>query len=135
MITTLDTSVLLDIFLPDPLSHDESLKALEGAYPKGRLVIAEPVYAELSGPFTSRSKLDSILEESGIEVESLGRDAAYAAGQAFRHYRKTGGRRERIITDFLIGSHAIERASCLISRDRGFYRSHFKKLTVINPSV
>lgn len=134
MISALDTSVLLDVFLPDPLFHDASLKAVEEAYQKGALVICEPVYAELAGQFASRSKLDRILEESGIEVEALGRDAAYSSGQAFRKYRKAGGKRDRIITDFLVGSHASHRATHLITRDRGFYRAHFQKLTVLDPS-
>jgi predicted nucleic acid-binding protein len=133
MISALDTSVLLDVFLPDPVFHDASLKALEWAYQKGRLLIVEAVYAELSGQFASQSKLDFVLEESGIEVEALGREAAYRAGQAFRKYRRAGGKRDRIITDFLIGSHASARASHLITRDRGFYRSHFQKLIVIDP--
>jgi predicted nucleic acid-binding protein len=135
MITALDTSVLLNVFLPDPIFHDRSLRAVEIAFQQGRLVICEPVYAELAGQFSSQSTLDTILEEVGIDVEALGRDTAYAAGQAFKKYRKAGGKRNRIITDFLVGSHAAVQGYTLMTRDRGFYRSYFHRLAMVDPSL
>ncbi len=66
MISAVDTSVLLDVFLPDPEFHDASLKALEMAGQEGLLLICEPVYAELAGQFPSKSQLDSILEKVGV---------------------------------------------------------------------
>jgi AbrB family looped-hinge helix DNA binding protein len=42
--------------------------------------------------------------------------------------------RDRLVADFLIGAHAQIQAEALLSRDRGFFRSHFKKLRLIDPS-
>ncbi len=47
MITAVDTSILLDIFLPDPVHGEHSLNALEAAYGQGALVVCGVVYAEL----------------------------------------------------------------------------------------
>lgn len=134
MISAIDTSVLLDIFLPDPAFLEKSHAAVREAFAEGLLVICEPVYAELASRFASQYELDHVLNESQIRVEPVSRDAAFLAGQMFSSYRTSGGKRERIITDFLIGSHAARRAGRLVTRDRGFYRQYFRDLTVINPA-
>lgn len=61
-------------------------------------------------------------------------DAALAAGSAWREHRRRGGGRNRIIADCLIGGHALVQADRLLARDRGFYRSNFEGLTVLDPS-
>jgi hypothetical protein len=40
-----------------------------------------------------------------------------------------------MIADFLIASHATERADRLLTRDRGFYRQWFEGLVVLDPSA
>ena len=60
--------------------------------------------------------------------------AAVDAGASWREYRRRGGARARIVPDFLIGAHAGYRADRLLTRDRGFYRSHFPGLKIIDPS-
>lgn len=82
MIAAVDTSVLLDVFLPDP-EH---------------------------GPAS-----------------------ALAAGAAWRAYRRAGGRRERLVPDFLIGAHAKLRADRLLTRDRGSYRTYLRGLKLVEP--
>jgi predicted nucleic acid-binding protein len=57
-----------------------------------------------------------------------------AVGQAWRAYRQAGGTRERVVADFLIGAHALARADRLLTRDRGFCRSYFAELAIIDPT-
>lgn len=134
MITAIDSNILFDIFLSDPAFEKGSREALEEYSRLGGLVIAEPVYAELSAKFSSPDKLDEILNDLEISVEGVSRNGAFAAGRAWRKYRKGGGTRNRIMTDFLIGGHAQERAQQLLSRDRGFYHTCFPALKIADPT-
>lgn len=134
MITAIDTNVLLDILLPDERFFSASSRALEQAATKGSLVICDLVYAELCVHFKSQSECDEFLADSDIRVEPLSRAASFAASRVWRAYRMQGGKQTRILADFLIGSHARIQASCLLSRDRGFYRSTFPSLVVLDPA-
>jgi predicted nucleic acid-binding protein len=131
MITALDTNVLLDVFLPDPEFGESSLALLERAYDQGALIICEIVYAELVPQFKDRTRLDGALKKMSITIHSIDTDAAYVAGQRWALYRKKGGKRERIITDFLIAAHALRRAERFLTRDREFYHQYFKELPLL----
>lgn len=134
MITALDTNVLLDILIPNELYFASCLAAIEKAAGMGSLVICDLVYAELCGQFQTQMELDRFLHENAIRVERLERAAMFSAAEHWQRYRKTGGSRERILPDFFVGAHALQQASQLISRDRGFYRKYFSKLVVVDPS-
>jgi predicted nucleic acid-binding protein len=70
----------------------------------------------------------------GVRFVPLDEQAARAAGGAWRHHRERGGDRRRVIADFLIGAHAGVAADRLLTRDRGFYRSAFAELAVLDPT-
>lgn len=131
MVTSVDTNILLDIFLPDPVHGKDSLKSLEKAYKQGPIIICGPVYAELAPQFEDRSLLDSILHKMSIEVIPVNNDASYLAGRLWLNYRKNNKTRERIITDFLIGAFARIQSDQFLTRDRGFYRNYFNGLKLI----
>jgi predicted nucleic acid-binding protein len=128
MITALDTNILLDILRPNEQFYDLSAKALEEATAEGSLVVCDLVYAELCAHFPGRRQCDKFLEENGIRAEALGRDASFLASRIWRKYRLQGGKRHRILADFLIGAHANMQASGLLTRDTGFYREMFPSL-------
>ena len=127
--------MLFDVFLPDPAFERCSRDAIEQCSQAGGLVLAEPVYAELAAWFPSAAELDGVLAELGVEVEVVSREGAFAAGRAWKQYRQAGGQRTRILTDFLIGGHALIPADRLLSRDRGFYQNYFLGLRVFDPST
>jgi len=134
MITALDTNVLLDVLLPNESFVERSARAVEDAAAEGSLVVCDVVYAELCVQFPSQRECDEFLESVEIRVEPLDRAAHFLASGVWRKYRQQGGPRSRILSDFLIGSHAQIQANRLISRDRGFYRKLFPSLQVIDPS-
>jgi predicted nucleic acid-binding protein len=133
MITALDTSVLLDLFLADPNFVEPAKRAVRAARQEGSLVICEIVYAELSPLHPREDSLDQKLQTLGIVLDRLGRDACFTAGHTFLRYRRRQAGRPRILPDFLIGAHALHHADCLLTRDRGFYRDYFKELRIIDP--
>jgi len=131
MITFVDTNILLDVFLPDPEFGEKSSEHLERSFHEGSLIINEIVYAELAPQFSSQRLLDKTLLKLGIRILPIDRETAYIAGIAWQQYRRAGGKRERIISDFLIGAHALVHTDRLLTRDRGFYKIYFKNLKVI----
>ena len=134
MITAVDTSVLLDVFGADPTFGNASKDALETCVAEGRLVACDVVWAETGSFFPSPRAAEAALERLGVGFEPVRTDSALAAGAAWSTYRGRGGRRERVVADFLVGAHALHQAERLLTRDRGFYRSYFARLKVLDPA-
>lgn len=130
MITFVDTNVLLDVFLPDPKWGQKSKRFLDQAFKEGSLQINTIVYAELVPQFLSQSLLDDTLRQIGVQFVSLDMETAFRAGMAWKDYRNKGGKRNRVLADFLIGAHAELYTERLLTRDRGFYKKYFPNLEI-----
>lgn len=156
MIFAVDTNILLDILIPNEEHMKGSKRLLETHLEKGRLVICEIVYAELSSQFISGDELDSFLSETGIRLTGSNEKSLCLAGERWRKYSKNRNRamncpqcskqlrlscphcrtiisiRQRVLSDFIIGAHALVQAGILLSRDRGIYKTYFSDLKVLN---
>jgi len=135
LITAVDTSVLLDLFAADPVFGPGSRAAVKASLAEGRVVACEVVWSEIAGAFPSTEQARAQLEAIGAGFDPLGIDAALAAGAAWKAYRLRGGKRARMVSDFLVGAHALHQADRLLTRDRGFYRTYFRGLRVLDPST
>lgn len=102
---------------------------------EGQLIACEVVWTETASFFPTPQQTRDVMERLGLELSSIKLEAALFASSAWRTYRRRGGKRQRIAADFLIGAHASLQADRLLTRDRGFYRSYFGKLHVLDPSV
>lgn len=133
MITAVDTSVLLDVLTGDQRHGPASAAALREAMGEGALLASSVVWAETAGAFDDSAAALTALERLGVEFVADDLQIATSAGRVYRAYRRAGGTRRRILPDFLIGAHALVRADRLLTRDPGFYRSHFARLKVFEP--
>jgi predicted nucleic acid-binding protein len=134
MITALDTSVLLDVLLDDPKYRPSSLEALRAAHASGTLIVCPVVWAETRGAVKRPEAIAKAFEQVDITFDPFDQAAADLAGDLWRTYRRRGGTRTRLVPDFLVGAHAQLRSGRILSRDRGFLRTYFKDLAVIDPS-
>jgi predicted nucleic acid-binding protein len=134
VITAVDSSVLLDVFGPDPDFGQRSAAALRACLAEGSLVSCEVVWAEVAAAGPSVDAARDAMERVGVRFSPLSQAAALGAGHAWRAYRQAGGPRSRVIADFLIGAHAAMEAERLLTRDRGFYRTYFDGLEVVDPT-
>lgn len=133
MRAAVDSSIVLDILLDDPLYGEVSQRLLEEYLNRGAVVICPVAYAESSACLSSPSKFREICKEIGLIYDSFDEGTCVLAAQMWRDYRRGGGPKQRILADFLIGAHAQNRADVLLARDRGFFRAYFKGLNVIEP--
>ena len=128
MKTAVDTNILLDVFVGSDEHGLQSSTRLAMALNSGALLVCDLVYAELVPAFEVRESLDEALREIGADLSPIDSSIAYEACVRWKRYRNSGGPRSRIITDFLIGAHAMATADAFLTRDRGFFASYFPEL-------
>jgi len=134
--TAVDTSVLLDVFQPDPRFGPASREALRRAYAKGSLVACDIVWAEVRAHFPAEEVFEEAVRTLGVRFEAPSARVAAAAGQLWRQSRKASKRsRNRVLADFVIGAHAQLEADALLTRDPGFYRRYFRTLKILDPAA
>jgi predicted nucleic acid-binding protein len=134
MVTAVDSSVLLDVLLNDPQHAPRSISALRQAATEGSLVICETTLAEIV-PTLPATDLPQFLSDWSLAFVSSSQASATLAGEMYRAYLDRGGKRGRVVPDFLIAAHAQNHATRLLARDRGYYRDYFQKLNLWDPST
>ena len=134
MVTAVDTSVLLDVLLNDPRHAPASIAALHRAAAEGSLAVCDVALAE-GAPVLTAGDLPQFLADWKLTFLPSTQQVAILAGEMFRVYLDRGGKRGRVVPDFLIAAHAQQLADRLLARDRGYYRDYFKTLVLWDPSV
>lgn len=128
-----DTNVLVDVLEDDPAWVDWSIAQLRAQSQVHELLINPVIYAELSLTFESPQSLDDAIAGMALTLAEMPRPALFLAGKAFVRYRREGGTRNSVLSDFFIGAHAAVLGCPLLTRDARRYRSYFPTVDVIAP--
>ena len=128
-----DTNVLVDVLEDDPEWADWSISQLRAQAKVHRLTINPIIYAELSLAFSTVEALDQTLDDLGLALIEVPRPALFLAGKAFVRYRRQGGTKSNVLTDFFIGAHAAVSRYPLLTRDTRRYTAYFSDVVLIAP--
>jgi len=134
MITAIDSNILIDIFGDDQKFGGVSARALKQCIQEGGICACEIVWIEVAAAFPRQEQFLTAMQTLEVQFSCIGQSTALLASESWRQYRKSGGKSERVVADFLIGAHALQQADRLLTRDRGFYRSYFQALTIYDPT-
>ncbi len=91
MATLVDTNVLIDVAVRDPVWLRWSRGKLEQAQRAGAVLINQIIYSELSIRYETPEDLDQLIPAEEFRREGLPWAAAFAAAKAFALYRRAGG--------------------------------------------
>ncbi len=159
MITAVDTNIILDVLIPGEPFSKSSKELLDHHLSRGKLIICEVVFSELSARFPSEEELKLFLADTGMGLVYSKEKSLYMAGTRWAKYARKGTKntknrflcgkcghafevicpqcktaltkRLHVLGDFLIGAHALVHADCILSRDFGIYKTYFSDLKVV----
>ena len=92
------------------------------------------MWAEVISLFLTGLMAQKVLEGIVVGYSPLEAEVSLTAGQIWKIYRDKGGKRTRMVADFLIGAHALYQADVLLTCDRGFYPLGIPSLKIVDPS-
>lgn len=132
-ITLLDTNVIVDLLMADPVWMPWSAQQIMQAKKQGHLCINIVVYAECCVQSYTQSKIDLFLQDLNIEIAGISTEVAKSAAQAFLTYKQRGGSKTGVLPDFFIGAQAQSEAWTLLTRDAARYRTYFPQIELVCP--
>ncbi len=130
-----DSCILLDLFTNDPDWADRSEKILGQYSQTNTLYINSIIYTEVSIGFKRIEEVEDAIDQTGIKVLEIPREALFLAGKVFLNYRKSKGTKHSTLPDFYIGAHAIVSTFDLITRDISKFKTYFPNLNLIYPKT
>ena len=136
MTTSIDTNVLSALWDPSDTLNAVAQRQLDAA--GGELLICGAVFGELlAEPGRSERFVVQFLTETRITVDRFMDEAIWTeAGRAYQKYAAARRKQRqppprRLLTDFIIGAHALVTKSRLLTLDQKIYRTSFPSLQVI----
>ncbi len=131
-VIAIDTSALLSIFKGES-DGELWLDLLKTLTRTKSLIVSTIVLGEIRSFFPSDAACMKAIQSLDLQVSDLDKDSSLLAGKIFRDYRTKGGPRSTILPDFLVAAHAAVLADALATFDRGYLRTYFPKIRLIQP--
>ncbi len=128
-----DTNVLVDVLEDDPEWADWSIGQLRAQSQIHQLAINSIIYSELSLTFSTVEALDRTVDDLGLRMMEIPKPALFLAGKAFGRYRRQGGQKQNVLSDFFIGAHAAVSRFPLLTRDTRRYTTYFSDVQLVAP--
>jgi predicted nucleic acid-binding protein len=128
-----DTNVIVDVWQDDQAWYDWSAAQLRAQSLVHELAINPVIYAELALSFESIERLDREVDALELSLREPPRTALFLAGQAYREYRRAGGTRTGVLSDFFIGAHAAVLGCGILTRDAARYQTYFPTVELLTP--
>lgn len=128
-----DSNVLLDIATNDAKWSEWSGSALAECTEHATLIINPIIYAEVSIGYTTIEALNAALPGSLYQRDPLPWEAGFLAGKCFLAYRRRGGLRNTLLSDFYIGAHAAIEHLALLTRDVARFQTYFPNVEILSP--
>jgi len=134
MKVAVDSSAIFAV-LKGEADHEEWLNLMIRLAREGvQLVACDVVWAEIAGFYVEEWKLRKDMADFEIHFDALDLATCFTAGRMFKAFKQNSTcSRIRILPDFLIGAHALKQTQGLITSDRGYMRTHFQDLRIIEP--
>ena len=126
-----DSSTLIAL-LTDEATADWAQNTLDAARPVGGVFINQIVFSEICALFESEDAVNSLLD-GVVDLVELNLPCAFPAGKASRLYKSRGGKKERMLPDFLIAAHAASLGWTLVTNNPGDVRHYFPNLKIVHP--
>lgn len=129
-----DTNILIDVLNNEPNWVEWSLDQLRTQSEFHILTINPIIYAELSPAFHKIEDLDDQLRIMKMKMIQMPKPALFSAAKAFQRYRKNGGSKLNVLSDFFIGAHAEANQVPILTRDTQRYQIYFPTVRLVAPS-
>ena len=130
-----DSCILIDVLEDDQEWADWSQQQLEGWSVRGPLLINPVIYAELAAYAFSKEALDAEVAQAGLHLREFSSEALFLAGRAHAAYRRRGGLRAGVLSDFLTGAQAAVLEIPILTRDTARFRSYFATVKLVCPGI
>jgi len=134
-VVIVDSNVLVDVLQDDPDWAEWSTNRMRELSKIHDLAINPVIYAELSVTFDAVETLDAVISDLKLRFMDIPRPALFLAGKAFIRYRKQGGVKTNVLSDFFIGAQAAVMDCAVLTRDTGRYRSYFPSVELVTPPI
>ena len=133
MTTAVDSNVLIDVIGSETGFTALAIDSLDRARTRGALIMCSIAAPKSLLTSPRRGIWSCRCREMSIRLSDLRVRELHQAGTAYVAYRKRGSKpKDRMLADFLVGAHALHQSDALLTRDRGYYRTYFPRLKLID---